>query len=68
MTNKSENEYISLKHAAERTDLSVKTLRRRIDAGVLPARRSGRLIRVRLADLEEMFNIIPSAAQTGPVR
>ncbi|RIX35362.1 DNA-binding protein [Corynebacterium falsenii] len=46
---------MSLKEAADRVGVSVKTLRRRIAEGNLPAYRSGRIIRVRAADVDEMM-------------
>jgi excisionase family DNA binding protein len=55
--------YLGLPEAAEYLGLSVKTLRRRISAGTLPAYRFGpRSIRVRLADLEASGHRVPSAA------
>jgi excisionase family DNA binding protein len=55
--------YLSLPDAAEYLGQSVKTLRRRISAGTLPAYRFGpRSIRVRLADLEASGHRVPSAA------
>lgn len=48
-------EYLSLQEAADRVGVSVKTLRRRIAEGKLPAYRSGRIIRVRAADVDEMM-------------
>jgi excisionase family DNA binding protein len=60
-----ENPYLSLPDAAEVIGQSVKTLRRRISAGSLPAYRFGpRCIRVRLHDLEASGHRIPSA-RTG---
>lgn len=53
--------WLSLQHAAERYGVSVDTLRRRIAAGHLPARRFGpRLIRVLDDDLEALFRPIPT--------
>lgn len=48
-------ERLSLKEAADRVGVSVKTLRRRIAAGDLPAYRSGRIIRVNACDLDAMM-------------
>ena len=60
-----ENPYLSLPDAAEVIGQSVKTLRRRISSGSLPAYRFGpRCIRVRLNDLEASGHRIPSA-RTG---
>lgn len=54
--------YESLSAAAERTGLSVKTLRRRIAEGRLPAYRSGpRSIRVDPADVNRLMVRIPTA-------
>ncbi|QMW68376.1 helix-turn-helix domain-containing protein [Mumia sp. ZJ1417] len=53
---------MSLTDAADIVGQSVKTLRRRISAGTLPAYRFGpRSIRVRLNDLEASGRRIPSA-------
>lgn len=55
--------YLTLPDAADYVGQSVKTLRRRIAAGTLPAYRFGpRSIRVRLADLEASGHRVPSAA------
>ncbi|MER6936173.1 helix-turn-helix domain-containing protein [Nocardioides sp. NPDC127514] len=57
-----ENPYLSLADAADHVGQSVKTLRRRIAAGTLPAYRFGpRCIRVRLSDLEASARPIPSS-------
>lgn len=54
--------YISLDQAAEITDQSVKTIRRRISDGTIPAYRFGpRQIRIKLEDLESAARRIPSA-------
>lgn len=50
------NTFLTLKEAADYAACSVVTLRRRIAAGELVAHRSGRLIRVRQADVEKMFS------------
>jgi excisionase family DNA binding protein len=54
--------YVSLTEAAAYTDLSTKTLRRRIADGTLPAFRTGRLIKVRREDLDVLFRLIPNGA------
>lgn len=55
-------DYVSLSQAAELMSVSVKTVRRRIADGTLPAYRCGRrVIRVRVADLDLAFRRIPSA-------
>ena len=54
--------YVSLEQAAEITEQSVKTIRRRISDGTIPAYRFGpRQIRIKLEDLEAMARRIPSA-------
>ncbi len=54
--------YLSLAEAAACMSVSVKTIRRWIAAGTLPAYRCGaRSIRVKLEDLEQAPRQIPSA-------
>ena len=54
--------YVTLEHAAQITEQSVKTIRRRIADGTLPAYRfGGRNIRIRLDDLEAAARPIPTA-------
>lgn len=53
--------YIKLSDAAVYTSMSVKTLRRLIAQGELPAYRRGRLIYLRPADLDALFRRIPNA-------
>jgi excisionase family DNA binding protein len=54
--------YLSLEGAAEVMFLSVKTIRRRIADGTIPAYQCGRRpIRIRLDDLEASLRRIPSA-------
>ena len=53
--------YLSLEEAAEVMSLSVKTTRRRIADGTIPANKCGRRpIRIRLDDLEAALRRIPS--------
>ena len=54
--------YVSLTEASTYTDLSTKTLRLRIADGTLPAYRTGRLIKVRVEDLDVLFRQIPNGA------
>ncbi|HYN30392.1 MAG TPA: excisionase family DNA-binding protein [Dermatophilaceae bacterium] len=54
--------YESLVQAADRTGVSVKTLRRRIACGQLPAYRTGRLIRLDAADVDRLLVRIPTMA------
>ena len=62
MTTKVHREFESLASAAERTGLSIRTLRRRIAAGDLPAYRSGpRVIRVNPDDVDHLMVRIPTA-------
>jgi len=54
--------YLSLDQAAEVMSLSVKTIRRRIADGTIPAYQCGRRpIRIRLDGLEAALRRIPSA-------
>jgi excisionase family DNA binding protein len=53
--------YLSLEEAAEVMSLSVKTIRRRIADGTIPAYQCGRRpIRIRLDELEAALRRIPS--------
>lgn len=55
-------QFETLADAAERTGLSIRTLRRRIAAGQLPAYRSGpRVLRVDPADVDRLMILIPTA-------
>lgn len=47
---------LTRQEAAERVSCSVATIDRRIRNGELPARRSGRLVRIDPADLDAMFS------------
>jgi excisionase family DNA binding protein len=54
--------YLSLEQAAEMMSLSVKTIRRRVADGTIPAYQCGRRpIRIRLDDLESALRRLPSA-------
>ena len=54
--------YLSLEQASKVMSLSVKTIRRRIADGTIPAYQCGRRpIRIRLDDLEAALRRIPSA-------
>lgn len=53
--------YESLAHAAQRTGMSIRTMRRHIGKGDLPAYRCGRLIRVDPDDVDAMMVRIPTA-------
>jgi excisionase family DNA binding protein len=55
-------EFIDVDTAAERYCVSAKTIRRRISDGTIPAYRVGRLIRIRVEDLDSAFRRIPSAS------
>ena len=56
-------QYLTLADAAERHGVSVRTLRRRVAEGALPAYRIGpRAIRVKADDLAELARRIPTAA------
>lgn len=57
-------QYLTLAEAAELMSVSVKTLRRRIADGTLPAYRCGRrVIRVRLDDLDHVLQRVPAAGR-----
>ena len=61
MTRRVHQEFESLSSAAERTGLSIRTLRRRIANGDLPAYRSGpRVIRVDPDDVDHLMVRIPT--------
>ena len=61
MTTKVRREFESLASAAERTGLSIRTLRRRIASGGLAAYRSGaRVIRVDPDDVDRMMVRMPT--------
>ena len=61
MTQQTPRQFESLDQAAERTGVCVRTLRRRISAGDLPAYRLGpRLIRVNPDDVDRMLTKIPT--------
>lgn len=47
--------YITLEQASERTQLSVRTIRRYIAQGKLTAYRAGRVIRLLPADIDALF-------------
>ena len=49
---------IGIKAAAERLDVSEKTIRRQIANGTLPACRIGRQIRIDVADLDVAFKAV----------
>jgi excisionase family DNA binding protein len=53
--------YESLTQAAERTGISMKTLRGHIGAGALTAYRCGRLIRLDPEDVDRMMVRVPNA-------
>ena len=62
MTTKVHREFESLASAAERTGLSIRTLRRRIASGQLAAYRNGpRVIRVDPDDVDHLMVPIPTA-------
>ncbi|MBM6402286.1 excisionase family DNA-binding protein [Phycicoccus sonneratiae] len=53
--------YESLSAAADRTGVSIRTLRRRIACGQLAAYRTGRLIRLDPDDVDHLLERIPTA-------
>jgi excisionase family DNA binding protein len=67
MTDTRVSRKISLQEAAERRDCSERTIRRYIATGLLTGYRMGpRLIRVDVAELDEMLRPIPTAGQREP--
>lgn len=61
MTTHPRREYESLSDAAERTGVSIRTLRRRIASGQLKAYRLGRrVIRVQPDDVDQLLMRIPT--------
>ena len=54
----------SLSTAAQRTGVSIRTLRRRIACGELVAYRTGRLIRVDPDDVDHLLVRVPTARST----
>ena len=61
-----QGQLVSLNAAAERFDVSVKTLRRRIADGTITGYRLGRLVRVDLDDVaEHLLVTIPSVRRTA---
>ncbi|WP_392545267.1 helix-turn-helix transcriptional regulator [Oryzobacter telluris] len=64
MTTNPRREYESLAEAAERTGVSIRTLRRRISSGQLTAYRLGqRVIRVHPDDVDQLLMRIPAAGR-----
>lgn len=61
MNNRNLPTYLSLAEAADVMSVSVKTIRRRISDGTIPAYRCGRTIRVQLDDLQAAFRRLPAA-------
>ena len=62
MPDSDRHQYLTLAEAADLMSVSVKTLRRRIADGTIPAYRCGqRVIRIRVADLEQALYRISSA-------
>jgi excisionase family DNA binding protein len=63
MPQRTARRFESLSEAADRTGLSVRTLRRRIASGELAAYRSGRrIIRLQPEDVDKLLVRIPSAS------
>ena len=64
MADRARTQYLTLAEAAELMSVSVKTLRRRIADGTIPAYRCGRrVIRIRLDDLDQVFQRVPAAGR-----
>lgn len=57
--------YLSLAEAADVMSLSVKTVRRRIADGTIPAYTCGRgVLRIRLDDLESAMRLVPTTRRS----
>ena len=57
--------YLSLSEAAEVMSLSVKTVRRRIADGTIPAYRCGHgTLRIRLDELENAMQLVPTVRRS----
>ncbi len=50
-----ESQYVTYREASTLTSLSVRTLRRRVQSGALPVARTGRVVRIKVTDLEQMM-------------
>ena len=62
MSDRTRTQYVTLAEAAELMSVSVKTLRRRIADGTIPAYCCGRrVIRIRVEDLDGALRRIPAA-------
>ena len=57
--------FVSLAAAAEQLDVSVKTLRRRVADGTLPAYRVGRLLKINPDDLDRIVRPVPAAGDAA---
>jgi len=62
MTVASAPRWLSLQEAADHVGMSVKTLRRMISAGNLPAYRLGKAVRIKPEDLEATLQRIPTTS------
>lgn len=61
--------YLSLAEAADMMSLSVKTVRRRIADGTIPAYTCGRgTLRIRLNDLENAMRLVPTSRRSMALR
>ena len=52
---RNENGWVGTTHAADHLGVTVRTLYRLIDGGQVPAYKIGRVVRLRLADLDEFI-------------
>lgn len=64
MPNNQSRRLATLPAAAEYAACSVKTIRRRVADGTIPAYKLGRLLRVDLNDLDHALRPIPTARQS----
>jgi excisionase family DNA binding protein len=52
--------YVSLAEVADYLGVSIKTVRRRVAEGQIPAYRVGRLLKVDVADVEQLLRRVPT--------
>jgi excisionase family DNA binding protein len=55
--------YLSLATVADEHDISIKSLRRRVAEGTIPAYRVGSQLRIREADLDRLVRPVPAGRQ-----
>lgn len=61
-----DDEYLTVAEAAKLLKISTRTLRRHIKAGLLPARRLGKVYRLKRSDLDRALAVPPTQPTTAP--